>query len=115
MIDGLQFVIRHVDDVDAARAFYHEQMGLKIDTDSPNFVQFSASNGAAFGVSKVTNSSDLPLELWWVVDDVDATCAALAAKGAEIVDPLQDEPFGRTAAFKDTTGGYVHLLQLPKN
>lgn len=115
MIHGLQFVIRHVDDVAAARAFYTEKLGFEVTEEQPGFVQFAAPNGAIFAVSRDTgNPDDLPIELWWVVDDADATCAELAAKGAEIVTSLKDEPFGRTFAVKDTTGGYAHMLQLPR-
>lgn len=114
MNNGLQFVIRHVQDMAAARAFYTEKMGFEVVTDSPNFVQFAAPTGATFALSLTANPDDMPIELWWVVEDADATYAELEAKGVEIATPLKDEPFGRTFAIKDTTNGYVHLLQLPR-
>lgn len=115
MIDGLQFVIRHVEDVAAVRAFYTEKLGFAVVIDQSDFVQFAAPNGAILGVARDTgNPEDLPIELWWVVDDADAVHAELQAKGVEIAIPLRDEPFGRTFAVKDATGGYSHMLQLPR-
>ena len=115
MNSGLQFIVRHVQDVAAARAFYTEKLGFEVADEGPGFVQFAAPNGAALLLSQETgNPDDLPIELWWVVDDADATAADLAAKGIEIAVPLKDEPFGRTFAIKDATGGLCHLLQPPR-
>ncbi len=112
---GLQFVFIHTDDMAATRAFYAEQMGLTLISDSPEFLQFAApgGKGAELGVGLLSapGVSHEP-ELWWYVDDVDAAYAALIAQGAEIVTPLTDMPFGRVCATKDPAGYTLHLLQL---
>ena len=44
------------------------------------------------------------------VDDVDAVCAELAAKGVELLNGPMDRPWGiRTASFRDPSG---HIWEL---
>jgi predicted enzyme related to lactoylglutathione lyase len=113
MIQGLQFVILHVDDLEAARAFYTGKLGFAVELEVPGFIQFKQPGaGATFAVSPVEPGLD-PIELWWFVDDADATHADLLAKGVKIVTPPHDEPFGRAMAIEDPSGAKQFLLQLP--
>jgi predicted enzyme related to lactoylglutathione lyase len=113
MLQGLQFVILHVDDVDAARAFYTERYGLEVEAEQPGFVQFrQPGGGATFAVARTEAGTD-PIELWWFVDDADAEHAALKARGVEVKTPPHDEPFGRAFTIKDASGAAQNLLQLP--
>ena len=123
MNSGLQFVVRHVADVDAARAFYTEKMGFEVEAEQPGFVQFKAPDGAPFAVSLASAdpvAAELPsgqsesLELWWYVDDADAAYAELQAKGVETVFSPKDMPFGRAFAIKDPAGAYSFILQPPR-
>ena len=123
MNSGLQFVVRHVADVAAARAFYTEKMGFEVEAEQPGFVQFKAPDGAPFAVSlasadpvaaELPSGQSEPLELWWYVADADAAYAELRAKDVEIVFPPKDLPFGRAFAIKDPTGAYSFILQPPR-
>jgi catechol 2,3-dioxygenase-like lactoylglutathione lyase family enzyme len=123
MESGIQFIVRHVQDIDAARAFYTDKMGLEVEVEQPGFVQFKAPNGAPFAISLASAdpvAAELPggqsesLELWWYVDDADAAHAELKARGVEIVFPPKDVPFGRAFAIKDPEGAYSFILQPPR-
>jgi predicted enzyme related to lactoylglutathione lyase len=115
MINGLQFVIRHVDDVEAARAFYTEKVGFEVTAEQAGFVQFKGSDGATFAIAGNTDDPyEQPVELWWFVNDADAAHAELAAKGVEIVYPPKDEPFGRAFAIKDPVAGDLRYLLQPR-
>lgn len=123
MNSGLQFVVRHVTDIDAARAFYTWKMGFEIAAEQPGFVQFKAADGAPFAVSlasadpvaaELPSGQSEPLELWWYVDDADSAHAELRAKGVEVVFPPKDLPFGRAFAIKDPAGAYSFILQPPR-
>jgi predicted enzyme related to lactoylglutathione lyase len=46
------------------------------------------------------------------VDNAEATLAQLQARDIPIVDPLTDQPFGRTLAIQDPAGNKIYLLQL---
>jgi predicted enzyme related to lactoylglutathione lyase len=115
MLQGLNFVITHVSDVAAARAFYTEKLGFDVEDENPAFVQFRhPGSGATYAIGTFTGGPhELPTELWWFVDDADATHAALAAQGVEVVTPPHDEPFGRAFAIKDPGGNTLFMLQLP--
>ncbi len=113
MIQGLQFVMAHVPDVDAARNFYTETMGFEIEDQAPGFVQFKQTNGGAtFALGLPDPAQPDPVELWWFVDDADATHAALVGRGAEVVTPPHDEPFGRAFAIKGPGEQTLYMLQL---
>ncbi|HWE64656.1 MAG TPA: VOC family protein [Chloroflexota bacterium] len=112
MFNGLNFVIRHVSDVEAARAFYTEKLGFTVESEQPGFLQFKQPGaGATFALAREEPGTE-PVELWWFVDDADATHARLRDQGVEIVSPPRDEPFGRAFAIKDQAGATLYLLQL---
>lgn len=115
MINGLNFVMLHVPDVAAARGFYTEQLGFAVEDEAPGFVQFKAPGGGA-SLAIGTASDQEPVgevELWWFVDDADATFATLAARQLPIVMPPTDMPFGRAFAVQDPAGHTLRMLQLP--
>ncbi len=77
------FVIEYVRDVERAKRFYTEVLGLRVQREAPVFVQFEH-----FAIA-----SDEPLggepapELYWLVDDADAAWRELSAR-AEVALPL---------------------------
>lgn len=115
MLLGLNFIMLHVPDVEQARAFYTEKLGLVVEDQQPDFVQFKQpkGNGATFALGKGEDAATLQgAELWWFVDDADKTYTSLVAQNVEIVNKPTDEPFGRTLAIKDPAGHTIHMLQL---
>ncbi|HLI08630.1 MAG TPA: VOC family protein [Ktedonobacteraceae bacterium] len=117
MLSGLNFVMVHVNDIEEARNFYTEQLGLEVEGVAPNFVQFKqpGGNGATFAISHepgIVPAQGNDIELWWFVDNADAVYAELRARGVEIAQEAKDEPFGRTFAIKDPSGNILYMLQL---
>ncbi|HEV2579813.1 MAG TPA: VOC family protein, partial [Ktedonobacteraceae bacterium] len=104
MLKELNFVLMHVSDIDTVLPFYTEKLGFEIADQQPGFVQFKQpmGTGAILALSQEGDNTPVQhIELWWLVDDADATHAELAAKGVTIAEPLQDQPFGRTFAIQD--------------
>ena len=115
MLQGLNFVLLHVTDIEKAAAFYTEKFGLDIETRGPGFVQFKQpmGQGATFALSSEGDGSPVQnVELWWFVDDADAAYAELVAKDVTVAQPLKDEPFGRTFAIKDPEGNTMYVMKL---
>lgn len=112
MIQELSFVLAHVKDMAEARAFYTEKLGFTVADEAPGFVQFARKDGATYALSQAEPGAE-GTELWWFVDDADATHAALAAAGVVTVQPPHDEPFGRAFAIEDPSGNRLYMLQLP--
>lgn len=116
MLIGLNFILMHVSNVAEATTFYTEKLGLTLEGQSPDFAQFNqpSGNGAIFALSKGDPTPSSGTELWWYVDDADATLATLQAKGVEVVDMPKDEPFGRTFSIKAPEGYTLYMLQLAR-
>ena len=117
MLEGLNFVVLHVPDLAQASTFYTEKLGFTVEAQQPGFVQFSQpGSGATLSIASPSDNptyTEQDVELWWYVDDADATCARLRDRGAEIVDPPHDEPFGRAFSVKDPAGHVLYMLQPP--
>ena len=114
MLLGLNFVMLYVPDIEQARAFYTEKLGFVVEAQQPTFVQFkqNAGMGAIFALQEQANfSPHQGVELWWMVDNADATCAALVSHDVEIVSQPSDEPFGRAFIIKDPAGNMINMFQ----
>ena len=118
MLQGLDFVLLHVTDIEKATIFYTEKLGLVIEDQQPGFVQFKQpmGHGATFALSQESDGTPVQnAELWWFVDDADATYADLVAKDVPVAQPLKDEPFGRTFAIKDPSGNTLYMMKLAQH
>lgn len=100
------FVVDYVTDMEAARRFYVDIMGLEVEREHPTFVQFEG-----FAIA-----SDQPLggkpeaELYWLVDDVEAAYRDLSRK-AEVSLPLREMPFGKVFGVRDADGRPRYLVE----
>ena len=114
MLLGLNFVMLYVPDIEQARAFYTEKLGFVVEGQQPGFVQFKqhAGTGAIFALQEQADvSPHQGVELWWMVDNADATYAALLSHGVKIVNQPSDEPFGRAFTIKDPAGNTINMFQ----
>lgn len=112
MNHGLQFVVVNVPSVAAVRDFYAETLGFTVVTESPAFLQLrtAAGGGADYALSESADAKpgENP-ELWWLVDDADATYVELKGKGVGIASEPMDLPFGRAFAIHDPAGNTLHF------
>jgi predicted enzyme related to lactoylglutathione lyase len=107
------FALEYVTDVQAAKRFFIDVLGLEVERDHPTFVQFKAGDGASYAVA-----SDEPMdpaaadkpELWWLVDDAQAAFREMSAR-AEVSQPLIQKPFGTCFGIKDPAGQVHYLLE----
>ena len=113
-----------VEDVAAAKRFYREVFGLPVafeDDDSAvfdfgntivNLLKSSAARELIEPAAVAGPEAGSRLQLTIQVDDVDATCAALARRGVELLNGPVDRPWGiRTASFRDPAG---HIWEIAK-
>lgn len=107
---GPDFIGIQAADLDAARKFYTEVVGL---TTAPN----GPPDAVVFNTKPIPFAVRTPLvdldavetlghgiALWFACDDADALHGHLTAKDVSIVFPPKDGPFGRYFAFKDPFG-----------
>lgn len=103
------FYLEFVTDVDVAKDFYTNVMGLKIERYHPTYVQFEHFAIA----SDASMSGTREPELYWLVDDVEAAFQELSAK-AEVVMPIKQMPFGKVFAIQDPAGRPQYLLEFAR-
>ena len=104
----------HVADIDAARAFYANFLGLSTEEFNLGWVaRFSAPDGAA-SVQLVTRDATAP-EVATIsvhVEDVDAAYAEALRSGFQIVHPLTTEEWGvRRFLVRAPDGTFVNVVR----
>lgn len=107
-------VVEYVDDVAAARPFYVDVLGLKVDREAPDFIQFADAAGVNVAIASdgSLNGTREP-EIFWMVEDAAAAFRALPAS-AEVSYPLTEKPFGTVFGIKDPAGEVQYVLELAR-
>jgi len=110
-------------DLDAARDFYRDKIGLQIVNENPNAVTFKCGNGSQLAISKSSvGTADEQTQAAWRVADLEQELASLRSRGVEIqeydlpglktVDGVADIGFARMAWFVDPGKNCVGIMQL---
>lgn len=104
------FVLEYVADIEAAKRFYIDVLGLKMERYHPTYVQFETF--AIASDESMTGSRDP--ELYWLVDDAEAAFRELSQR-AKVEGPLVQMPFGKVFSVKEPEGRSRYLLELAKD
>ena len=118
MFLGLRTVVYYVGDLDRAKAWWSDLLGLQPHFDEPFYVGFNVggyelglhpANGG-IGVSR----TDCTGITYWGVDDIDASYQRIIGMGAVEHQVIQDVGEGiRVAAVVDPFGNVVGLIDNP--
>jgi catechol 2,3-dioxygenase-like lactoylglutathione lyase family enzyme len=121
---GIGAITLFVEDLEATKRFYREVFGLPVafeDDDSAvfdfgntivNLLKTTAAGELIEPAAVATREAGSRLVFTIEVDDVDAMCAELAARGVELLNGPIDRPWGvRTASFSDPGG---HIWEIAK-
>jgi catechol 2,3-dioxygenase-like lactoylglutathione lyase family enzyme len=74
-------------DLDLAREFYHERVGLEVLSESHHKIEFRCGAGTKLAVSKSTiGTADSQTQIGWEVDDLRVELDELRARGVPIED-----------------------------
>jgi lactoylglutathione lyase len=112
------------EDLEASKAFYREVFELPVHYEDEASVVFNFG-GTLINLLKVEEGAELigpakvggpeagsRMQLTLDVDDVDARCAELVAKGVQLLNGPMDRPWGiRTAAFRDPAGNVWEIAK----
>ena len=105
------FALEYVSDIETVKRFYVDVLGLEVDREAPNFVQFKDQAGAYFAIASDEAMGDRnAMELYWLVDDIEAVQREIAGKAAISV-PLREMPFGKVFGVTDPAGRTRFLLE----
>ena len=103
-----------VAEIDAARGFYADYLGLDVEEMSLGWVaRFGSPDGRAsvqIVIRDATSSQDSVISVH-VGSDVDEAYAEAQRRGYEIVHPLTDEPWGVRRFFvRDPDGNVINIV-----
>lgn len=115
--NGISAITLFVEDLAATKAFYQQVFGLQIHYQDDASAVFSFGN-TLINLLKATEAQELiapagvappdegsRFQFTIDVDDVDAMCAELTARGVQLLNGPMDRPWGiRTASFRDPSG-----------
>jgi catechol 2,3-dioxygenase-like lactoylglutathione lyase family enzyme len=119
LADRRVHAILPVPDVEAARPFYEDVLGLAPDAVVPNAVIYGAGAGSVFAISRSGGRpSGAHTQMAFTVADVPGEVAALRARGVAFeeydaprtVDGVARMPFGYAAWFKDPNGNTIGIV-----
>lgn len=100
-----------VEDVERAQAYYRDILGFEIGWLYPDKEIGAVSRGDVAIFFRKTRAPFTPAVHWVFADDVEASYSELKASGANIVEPLEQKPWGlRQFTVDDLDGNrfYFH-------
>jgi catechol 2,3-dioxygenase-like lactoylglutathione lyase family enzyme len=121
---GIFAITLFVENLEGTKQFYQTVFGLPIAFEDPNSAVFEFSN-TIINILKITEANELiepatvakleagsRMVFTIQVEDVDAMCAELTARGVKLLNGPMDRPWGiRTASFRDPGG---HIWEIAK-
>ncbi|MFF3057600.1 VOC family protein [Streptomyces sp. NPDC057909] len=121
---GISALTLFVEDLDTTERFYREVFGLPVIFEDDNSAVFGFGD-TLINLLRITEAHELieparvaapdagsRFQLTLAVDDVDAMCEELAARGVTLLNGPTDRPWGiRTASFRDPGG---HIWEIAK-
>ena len=97
-------------DVEIAQAYFRDRLGFKIEWLYPGGEIGAVSHGDCAIFFRRTDEPIHPGTFWIFTDDVDAVLSDLQARGANIVEPIEDKPWGlRQFTIADLNGNRFHF------
>ncbi|MHB8285205.1 MAG: VOC family protein [Caulobacteraceae bacterium] len=118
---GPDFISIQAEDLDAARTFYTEVVGLKAIANCPPGAVVFDTKPVSFAVRKPlvdlgeADKLGWGVAIWFGCDDADALHEHLVEHGTPIIFAPKDGPFGRYFAFRDPFGYIItpHTVAQP--
>jgi catechol 2,3-dioxygenase-like lactoylglutathione lyase family enzyme len=108
-------------DLDVARRFYGDTLGLELLLEDPQFLTFACGGDSRLVVThSTTGTAEAATKASWRVDDLAAEVAELRARGVQLqdlpelgtIDGIADLGFAQAAWFVDPHHNWIGLLQL---
>lgn len=116
MFLGLRTAIYHVDDIDKAKSWYGDVLGVKPYFDQPFYVGFNVV-GYELGLQPGANTDSDKADgavAYWGVEDAAAAFARLLELGATVHELVQDVGEGiKVATVKDPFGNIFGIIENP--
>ncbi len=117
MLEGVAVVWMPVKDIDRAKNFYTETLGLELSKEDGDWAEVDA-NGLTIGLNgrepEGAQGEGGPVVTFQPSAGLDQTVNDLQDKGVEVPASVSEHPWGRVATFKDSEGNDIQLYEPPK-
>jgi predicted enzyme related to lactoylglutathione lyase len=112
----LEGAILYSKDLDQARTFYRDILGLPILLEEPHVLHFDGGSARlAIHRYPTEGAREAPEGfLVFAVDNLDVAYADLRGRGAEFLGPPATRPYGRVAYLRDPEGHEIGLIEEPR-
>jgi predicted enzyme related to lactoylglutathione lyase len=118
MLEGVAVVWMPVQDIERAKGFYKDTLGLPITNEDGDWSEVDA-NGLTIGLNGREPSGagveGGPVVTFQPEASLQATVEDLQGQGVEVPAGISDHPWGRVATFKDSEGNDIQLYEPPTN
>lgn len=118
MLKGVAVVWMPVQDIDRAKSFYRDTLGLELTKEDGDWAEVDA-NGLTIGLNgrepEGAQGEGGPVVTFQPQAGLDQTVGDLQNAGVEVPAGVSEHPWGRVATFKDSEGNDIQLYEPPNN
>lgn len=117
MLKGVAVVWMPVEDIERAKDFYGNTLGLPVTKEDGDWAEVDA-NGLTIGLNGRepggTRADGGPVVTFQPEAGLEETVSDLQNQGVDVPAGISEHPWGRVATFKDSEGNDVQLYEPPK-
>ena len=118
MFRGVAVVWMPVQDIERAKGFYQDTLGLQITKEDGDWAEVDA-NGLTLGLNgrepEGAGSEGGPMVTFRPEGSLEETVSNLKEQGVEVPAEISEHPWGRVATFKDSEGNDLQLYESPSS
>jgi predicted enzyme related to lactoylglutathione lyase len=118
MLEGVAVVWMPVEDIERAKGFYGNTLGLTITNEDGEWAEVDA-NGLTMGLNGREPSGagveGGPVVTFQPEGNLEDAVGNLKEQGVEVPAEISEHPWGRVATFKDSEGNDLQLYAPPSN
>lgn len=112
-------IVLFVTDLQKAKLFYADLLGLPLAGESQMMMEFFSGSGTTLGVALALQDDAKALVgrhtgITLNVPGIAKTCDRLRDAGATFIEPLEESPWGKMAVVADPDGNQFALVEMPK-
>jgi predicted enzyme related to lactoylglutathione lyase len=118
MLEGVAVIWMPVQDIERAKSFYGDTLGLRITNEDGDWAEVDA-NGLTLGLNGREPSGARgeggPVVTFQPQAGLEETVDDLKGQGVEVPAGISEHPWGSVATFKDSEGNDIQLYEAPKS
>lgn len=118
MLRGVANIWMPVQDIERAKGFYRDTLGLQITKEDGEWAEVDA-NGLTIGLNgrepSGAGAAGGPVVTFQPQGGLEETVSNLKEQGVEVPAEISEHPWGRVATFKDSEGNDLQLYEPPSS